>query len=542
MNMIASIDAIVGMAKEFAWPWSCKKEDGNIGGENGIIIGMVSVLSLIVISYWYMFQHRKLRLPPGPRGLPLIGNLLSLEPNLHVYFANLAEVYGPIVKLQVGSKIFIVVSSTSLTKEVLKDNDAIFANRDAPVAALVASYGGVDIGWSASNSEWRKLRKVFAHEMLSNKSLDLSYGLRREEMRKTVTDIHRRKIDTPINFGEEVFIIILNMIMGMLWGGTLQGEERSKVGAEFQKVIGELVKLIGRTNVSDVFPALKIFDIQGIEREAKVLCLWLDRIMDSVIDQRVKLNDTDQTCQSKESKKDFLQLLLELMEQKDAKTQITKTQLKALYLDIVVAGTETTSTTIEWVMTEMMQHPEIMERVQAELDQVVGNNNTVEESHLSKLHYLDAVVKETFRLHPVAPLLIPHSPSSSCEIGGYIIPKGATVFCNAWAMQRDAEAWNDPLKFQPERFLSDGNVKKFDYNGKNFNYLPFGSGRRICAGIPLAERMLTYVLASLLHSFDWELPRDTKLDVAETFGIALKKSTPLVVIPTPRLVNLELYM
>ncbi|KAI3858582.1 hypothetical protein MKX03_005630 [Papaver bracteatum] len=518
MNMITSVDAIVSVAKEFVWPWSCKKEDGNISGENGVILGTVSVLLLIVISYWYVFRYRKLRLPPGPRGLPLIGNLLSLESNLHVYFANLAEVYGPIVKIQVGSKIFVVVSSTSLTKEVLKDNDAIFANRDAPVAALVASYGGVDIGWSASNSEWRKLRKVFAHEMLSNKSLDLSYGLRREEIRKTVTDIYRRKVDTPINFGEEVFITILNMIMGMLWGGTLQGEERSKVGAEFQKVIGELVKLIGRTNVSDVFPALKIFDIQGIEREAKVLCLWLDRIMNSVIDQRMKLNDTDQTCQSKDSKKDFLQLLLELMEQKDAKTQITKTQLKALYL--------------------------IMERrlVQAELDQVVGTNNTVEESHLSKLHYLDAVVKETFRLHPVAPLLIPHSPSSSCEIGGYTIPKGATVFCNAWAMQRDAEAWNDPLKFKPERFMSDGNVKKFDYNGKNFNYLPFGSGRRICAGIPLAERMLTYVLASLLHSFHWELPRDTKLDVAETFGIALKKSTPLVVIPTPRLVNLELYM
>ncbi|KAI3918276.1 hypothetical protein MKX01_041596 [Papaver californicum] len=178
----------VGVAKEFVWPWSCKKEDGNLSGENTIIIGMVTVLLLIAVSYWYIFRNGKLQLPPGPR-----------------------------------SKILIVVSSTSLTKEVLKDNDAIFANRDAPVAALVASYGGVGIGWSPSNSEWRKLRKVFAHEMLSNKSLDLSYGLRREEIRKTVTDICRRKINSPINFGEEVFIIILNTIMGMLWGGTLQG-------------------------------------------------------------------------------------------------------------------------------------------------------------------------------------------------------------------------------------------------------------------------------------------------------------------------------
>ncbi|KAI3931531.1 hypothetical protein MKW92_011133 [Papaver armeniacum] len=331
--MVTSVDVIVSSVAEFVWPWSCKEQDGNICEENGTIIGMVSFLLLLTVtSYWYILRNRKLNLPPGPRGLPIIGNLLSLEPNLHVYFANLAKVYGPIVKLQVGSKIFILVSSASLTKEVLKDYDAIFANRDAPVAALVASYGGVDIGWSSSNAEWRKLRKVFSHETMSSKSLNLSYGLRREEIRKTIIDIYRRKIDTPINFGEEVFTIILNMIMGMLWGATLRGEERSKVGAEFQKVIGELVQLLGKINVSDVFPVLKRFDIQGIEREAKVLWLWLDRILDSVIDQRVKLNGMDQTCQNDESKKDFLQLLLELMEQKDAKSQITKTQLKALYL------------------------------------------------------------------------------------------------------------------------------------------------------------------------------------------------------------------
>ncbi|KAI3851019.1 hypothetical protein MKX03_014444 [Papaver bracteatum] len=531
--MITSVNVIVSTVAEFVWPWSCKKQGGNISEENGTIIGMVSFLVLfIVTSYWYIFRNRKLKLPPGPCGLPIIGNLLSLEPNLHVYFANKMHLHGPIVKLQVGSKIFIVVSSSSLTKEVLKEFDAIFANRDAPVAAVVASYGGVDIAWSSSNSKWRKLRKVFSHEMMSSKSLNLSYGVRREEIRKTIIYIYGRKINTPINFGEEVFTIILNMIMGMLWG----------VGAEFQKVIVELVQLFGKINVSDVFPILKRFDVQGIEREAKVLFMWLDRILDSVIDQRVKLNDMDQTCRSGENKKDFLQLLLELMEQKDPKTQITKTQLKALYMDIVAAGTGPTSTTIEWVMTELMQHPEIMKRVQAELHQVVGTNNMVEESHLSKLHYLDAVVKETLRLHPVAPFLIPHSPSSSCEIGAYIIPKGATVFCNVWAMQRDPEAWNDPLRFQPERVSNGESVKKFDYNGTNFSYLPFGSGRRICPGIPLAERIVIFFLASLLHSFDWGLPKDTNLDVMETFGLSLKKTTPLFIIPTPRLVNFEVYM
>ncbi|KAI3938919.1 hypothetical protein MKW92_035981 [Papaver armeniacum] len=488
-------------------------DSGYIIGENSIILAMAS--AVIVISCWYSFgngmskRNGEQQYPPGPRGLPLIGSLLSCGSDLHTYFGKLAEAYGPVIKVRMDSKIYVT-------------NDSILANRDTPIAALVSSYGGSDIAWSPSNSEWRKLRKVLAHELLSKKSLESCYDLRREEIRKTV-EIYKLKISTPINCGEEVFVTILNVITGMLWGGT---------------VIVELNTLVGKPNVSDFFPVLRCFDIQGIERKATALSVWLDCKIDLVIDHKEKLKDKDQfqSCQSNENRKDFVQLLLELMEQKDAERQITRTQLKALFVDIAMAGTDATSTTIEWVMTEMMQHPEVMKRVQAELDQVVGINNMVEESHLTELHYLNAVVKETFRLHSAAPLLLPHSSSSSCQIGGYIIPKGVTVLCNAWSIHRDPEVWVDPLKFHPERFLSNGDVKKFDYNGNNFSYIPFGSGRRI------SKRMLPYVLASLLHSFDWRLPKDAKLDLRETFGVALKKTTPLVVIPTPRLDNLELYM
>ncbi|XP_026380444.1 ferruginol synthase-like isoform X1 [Papaver somniferum] len=529
---------------------SMAKQGGYIIGENSIIFAMVSAVLIIVISCWYSFGNGKsrrngeLQLPPGPRGLPLIGSLLSCGSDLHTYFGKLAETYGPVIKVKMGSKIYVVISSASMAKEVLKDNDSILAYRDTPIAALVSSYGGSDIAWSPSNSEWRKLRKVLAHELLSKRSLESCYDLRREEIRKTIIEIYKLKISMPINFGEEVFVTILNVITGMLWGGTIQGEQRSRVDAlEFRKVIVELNTLVGKPNVSDFFPVLRCFDIQGIERQATALSAWLDCKIDLVIDHKEKLKDKDQfqTCQSKENRKDFVQLLLELMEQEDDERQINSTQLKALFVDIVMAGTDATSTTIEWVMTEMMQHPEIMKRVQAELDQVVGINNMVEESHLSELQYLNAVLKETLRLHPAAPLLLPHSSSSPCQIGGYIIPNGVTVLCNAWSIHRDPEVWADPLKFHPERFSSNEDVKKFDYNGNNFIYIPFGSGRRICSGIPLAKRMLPYVLASLLHSFDWRLPKDAKLDLRETFGVALKKTTPLVVIPTPRLDNLELY-
>lgn len=204
-----------------------------------------------------------------------------------------------------------------------------------------------------------------------------------------------------------------------------------------------------------------------------------------------------------------------------------------------MGGTDTTATTVEWVITELIQHPEAMKKVHQELTQVVGLNNLVEESHLPKLTYLDAVIKESFRLHPALPLLAPRCPSECTTVGGYMVPKGARIFLNIWAIHRDPNIWENPSEFRPERFLN-GHMK-FDYNGNNFEYLPFGSGRRICAGIPLAEKMLNFEVASFLHSFEWKMPLGEKLDMSDRFGIVTKKMTPLVAIPTLRLSNLELY-
>ena len=192
-------------------------------------------------------------------------------------------------------------------------------------------------------------------------------------------------------------------------------------------------------------------------------------------------------------------------------------------------------------MAELMQHPLVTKKVHEELAEVVGMDSCVEEFHLPKLKYLDAVVKETFRLHPAQPLLVPHRASESSSIGGYTIPKDTTLMLNVWAIHRDPRLWDNPLEFRPERFLNDGIASKFDYSGKNFQYLPFGSGRRKCAGIALAERLLMFVLASFLHSFEWKLPVGTKLDLSEKYGFVTKKKEPLVAIPTPRLPNSELY-
>lgn len=201
-----------------------------------------------------------------------------------------------------------------------------------------------------------------------------------------------------------------------------------------------------------------------------------------------------------------------------------------------MGGTDTTSSTVEFAIAEMMKKPETMEKAQRELDSVVGENRTVEESDANKLPYLSAVVKEVLRLHPVLPLMVPHCPSKPCVVAGYSVPEGARTFVNVWAIHRDPQNWTNPNEFIPERFLSG----EEDYSS-DFSYLPFGSGRRSCAGMAMAERIVMYSLATLVHSFKWEMGEGESVDLEEKFGIVLKKKVPLVAIPVPRLADAELY-
>uniref|UniRef100_A0A2P2MR43 Flavonoid 3'-monooxygenase n=1 Tax=Rhizophora mucronata TaxID=61149 RepID=A0A2P2MR43_RHIMU len=480
-------------------------------------------------------------LPPGPVGLPIVGYLPFLfGDDLHQKFTELAEVYGPVYKFWLGKKLCVVVNSPSLAKEVVRDQDTTFAYRDPPIAAWILSSGGNDISWSAYGPDWKRLRKVFVSNMLSNAGLDATYALRKQAVNMAIRYVYKN-IGKPVDLGELAFATNANAIMSILWGGTLEGEEGTKLVTEFRKSVLELMVLMGRPNISDYFPLLARLDLQGIEKQSSKATSRIREFLDTVIEKGSNLTEVNSFGFKKtERKKDFLQILLELKDRKDDSMSVTDIQLKGILKDIVIGGMDTTSTMVEWAMAELIQHQEMMEKVHQELDEVVGLNKMVEESHLPQLRYLQAVLEETLRLHPALPLLVPRRPSNSCKLGEYTIPSGSTVFLNAYAIHRDPQLWDRPLEFQPERFLCAESIK-FDLSGNNFQYLPFGSGRRVCAGLPLAEKMLMYQLASFLHSFDWKLPGDTKLEFSEKSGIVVKKMKPLLAIPTPRLSDLDLY-
>lgn len=212
--------------------------------------------------------------------------------------------------------------------------------------------------------------------------------------------------------------------------------------------------------------------------------------------------------------------------------------MRSISQDLFNAGTDTASSTLEWILAELVRHPDILAAARRELDAAAGTGRLVAEKDLSKAPLLQAIVKETLRLHPPTPLSLPHLGAEACEVAGYHIPKGATLLVNVWAIGRDPAVWGDPLEFRPSRFLPGGEHAHIDVRGNNFEVIPFGAGRRICAGMSLAMRVIQLTAATLVHGFDWALPEGQsleKLDMEEAYGLTLQRAVPLKLCPIPRL-------
>jgi cytochrome P450 len=201
--------------------------------------------------------------------------------------------------------------------------------------------------------------------------------------------------------------------------------------------------------------------------------------------------------------------------------------------DLFTGGAETSSTLAEWVMSELMRHPGEMAKAQAEVREAFDNiNPRYHESHMDKLHYTRLVIKETLRLHPILPLLIPRLCRETCEIGGFEVTKCSTVVINAWAMARNPKYWDDPEEFRPTRFEN----SMADYKGSEFYYLPFGSGRRMCPGLGFGMAALELIVARLLYYFDWSLPGKILpevLDMETIVGATAKRRNQLHLVATP---------
>ncbi|KAK8537618.1 hypothetical protein V6N13_096569 [Hibiscus sabdariffa] len=498
-----------------------------------VLYSLLSAVFLYSVFITLRKRHR-LRFPPGPKPWPIIGNLPDMGPMPHQGLAAMAKVYGPLMHLRLGFVDVVVAASASVAAQFLKVHDSNFSSRPPNAGAKYVAYNYQDLVFAPYGKRWRLLRKICSVHLFSGKALDDFRHVRQEELRVLVRGFASAK--TKVDLGQLLNVCNVNSLGRVMMGQRVFGDGDPRA-EEFKSMVVELMELAGVFNVGDFIPALEWADLQGVQGKMKKLHKRFDRLLSGILEEhKIKGGEGD----GKVKQTDLLSRLIAL-EDLDADAdagKLTDTEIKALLLNMFIAGTDTSSSTVEWAMAELIRHPKVMAQVRQELDSVVGQDRLVSESDLPNLTYFQAVIKEIFRLHPSTPLSLPRIASDSCEINGYHIPKGATLLVNVWAIARDPNEWNNPLEFRPERFLPGGERPNADVKGNNFEVIPFGAGRRICAGMSLGLRMVQVLTATLVHGFDWELGDGLlaeKLNMEEASGLTLHRAAPLMVLPRVRL-------
>ncbi|KAL2343006.1 hypothetical protein Fmac_004291 [Flemingia macrophylla] len=466
---------------------------------------------LVFLAYLWLWRSnsKAKKLPPGPKGLPILGSILKLGANPHRDLHQLAQKYGPVMYLRLGFVPTIVVSSPQVAELILKTHDLVFLSRPPNEAAKYISWEQRNLCFAEYGSYWRNMRKMCTLELLSQTKINSFRRTREKELDLLIELLRETANDgAVVDLSAKVATLSADMACRMILGKKYMDQDLDEKG--FKAVMQELFHLAATPNLGEYIPYIGKLDLQGLTKRMKVVGKIFDDFFEKIIDEHM------QSDKGEDKTKDFVNVMLGF--------------------DILAGSMDTSATAIEWTLSELLKNPRVMKKVQMELEIVVGMNRRVEESDLDKLEYLGMVIKESLRLHPVAPLLLPHQSREDCMIGEFFIPKRSTVIVNAWAIMRDPSVWDEAEKFWPERFEG----SNIDLRGRDFQLIPFGSGRRICPGMQLALTMVRLIVAQIVHCFDWKLPNDmlpSDLDMTEAFGLAMPRANHLLAIPTYRLSN-----
>ncbi|CAN1273757.1 Demethylepipodophyllotoxin synthase [Linum perenne] len=394
--------------------------------------------------------------PPTAGGAwPVIGHLRLFTGNNnlpHVALGSLADKHGPIYTIQLGTSQAVVVNSWEIAKEVFTTHDLIVSTRPNLTSAKLLGYDMVMFGFAPYGGYWREMRKIVTLELLSHRRIQLLRHVRVSEVEYLVKELYQiwnRSGDKVVVELKRLFgDMTLNVILRMVAGKRYFGAGAVEEGTEARRcseAIRGFFHYLGMYVMRDALPYLGWLDVGGYEK-----------------------------C-----------------------------------MNLIAGGTDTTTLTLTWAISLLLNHPNILEKAYKELDKTVGRQRLIKESDIPSLTYLQSIVKETLRLYPAAPLSGPRVFTQDCTLGGYHIQKGTQLITNIWKIQHDSRVWVDPMEFQPERFLG----QNFDFKGQ----------------------MVHLTLASFLHAFEISNPVDELIDMSESPGLTNMKATPLEVIVSPRL-------
>ncbi|KAJ9169448.1 hypothetical protein P3X46_017645 [Hevea brasiliensis] len=481
-------------------------------------------LVFLVLSLFFVFKkkedkRRDKQLPPSPPKFPILGNLHQLGELLHQSYCQLSKKYGPVMLLKFGCKPIVVVSSAEAAKEVLKDHDLACCSRPQLSGAGRLSYNYSDVAFAPYGDYWRNMKKLIILELFSLKRVKSFQSLREGEIELFINSISESAASaTPVNLTEKLFTLTANITFKMSFGFDYRGTNFDR--NRFHEVVHDAEAVAGSFSMGELIPYVGwIIDwITAHHARTERVFHELDTFFQCVFNDHLKPD-------RKKEKDDMIDVLLGIEKEQTelGNVKFTNNNIKGVLLNLFAAGVDTSAITVNWAMAELARNPRVMKKVQDEIRNQVGKKGRLTEDDIDKLEYLKMVIKETFRLHPAAPLLLPRETISHCKISGYDIYPKTIIQVNAWAIGRDPQYWKDPEQFFPERFAD----SSIDFKGQNFEFLPFGAGRRICPGIHMATITTENILANLLYWFDWKLPNGMKredINMEEKAGVSLTVS------------------
>ncbi|CAL4984438.1 unnamed protein product [Urochloa decumbens] len=473
---------------------------------------------------------KKKPLPPSPPALPLIGHLLLVGDHPHVSLRDLAAKHsrsGGLMLLRLGAVPNLVVSSPGAARAVMRTHDHVFASRPASTVVDGLVYGSSSVAFAPYGDYWRQARKLVTTHLLTVRKVQAYHVARQEEVRLVIAKIREAAtIGAEVDISETMNAFANDIICRAVCGKFFRAEGRNKLFRELNHVT---TALIAGFNLEDYFPGL-----------ANSVGLLFTRFMNGKVNQTHKkwdklleeiIGDHEKRKGSEQEESDFIDVMLSVQEEYG----ITRDHMKAILMDMFEAGTATSSLVLEFAMVELLRNPHLMAKLQAEVrKKMPKGQEMVKEENLAGMVYLRAVVKETLRLHPPVPLLVPHRSMADCDIDGYTIPSGTRVIINSWAICRDPKSWEMAEEFMPERFMDGGSAAGIDFKGNDFQFTPFGAGRRMCPGVNFGLATINIMLANLMYCFDWTLPGAMKkedINMAEVFGLTVHRKEKLILVP-----------
>lgn len=380
-------------------------------------------------------------------------------------------------------------------------------------------------------------------EFLGNRVVSQFLPVRADETKSFLSVLlTKAKHGEQVNFTEEVTKLTTNILSRMMMGVRLSGTEE---GAKQALIVHKVAQIFAAPNLADVFPILKYFDVQGIKKKSKDIHKRYDDMLEGILVKREEVRrrrkrELEGLTDENKGVKDFLDMLYDVVDDEKAEIRLTRNHIKGLILDFFTAGTDTSATSIEWTLAELINNVKIMKKAQEEIDRVVGKERLVTELDGPNLPYMQALIKETLRLHAPIPVFA-RKAMQDCIVMGIQIPADTMLFINIFSMARDPNHWDSPLEFKPERFLNNDATSLRDVKGQHFELMPFGTGRRGCPGMSLALQELHMTVAAIVQCFDWKVTTNNGVvDMEERAGLSVPRARDLLCVPMARIDNLEM--